>query len=382
MKILMVDSLVGNDYTIWLCRGLARTGHDIQLVTIADRSDLHDEPFTVLAKSPSKSKSISKFIKLWQYVYYLGWLMIYILRSQPNIVHFQFFRRPRIESLYFPLIKLITSHLVYTAHNILPHDHNVFDYYLRYPVYKSASTIIVHTEKIKTDLQQTYQLDVDKIQVIPAVKPVSGTRDDSINQQLAREKLGIGDDAKVLLFFGYIREYKGLDLLLESFDKARSTINNLILVVAGKPHSTDLLRRYEQKIKMMAYSDSVMFYPEYIPKDEVDYYFKASDAIALPYKHIDFSGILQEAFAYKKPVLATDVGNFADFIVNGKNGYIAAEQNREAFATIIENAFADDQQLAQMGEHAFEMDKAYPDWQQIGKLTSEMYLQIYEKDFP
>jgi glycosyltransferase involved in cell wall biosynthesis len=262
---------------------------------------------------------------------------------------------------------------VFTAHNILPHEHSKVDGFLRALVYRAASTVIVHTDKIKSDLLDTYALDADKIFVVPAVKPVAGTRDQSITRSSAREKLNIAASAKVLLFFGYIREYKGLDLLLDAFDIAREKVDDLILIVAGKPHTEELLQRYQRQIVLMEHAQHVFFRPEFIPKEDVDDYFKASDALAMPYTHIDFSGIVQEAFAYKKPVLATNVGNFSDVISDGENGYIAEQNTAEAFARMIECAFADMAKLSQMGQTAYEIDAAYPNQVQIGEMTVQVY---------
>ncbi|MCI0714043.1 MAG: glycosyltransferase family 4 protein [Chloroflexi bacterium] len=373
MKIIMIDSLVGNHYTFWLCRGLAEAGNDITLITTKDHSVDDDWPFLILPVSPAKDKDKNKLHKLIGYVYYLIWLFIYILHARADVVHYQFFRRERIECLYFPLLRLISRELVFTAHNILPHENGKIDHYLRYLVYKSANKIIVHTPTIKEILLATFNIADGKVFVVPAVKPNSGVHDATVTWSFAREKLNLSPDAKVLLFFGFIREYKGIDLLLEAFDLARATRNNLQLIIAGNPQPESLRNTYEAQIAAMTYGDDVTLRAEFIPRDEVDYYFRAADALALPYKSIDFSGIMQEAFAYSLPVLVTDVGNFADFIEQGINGYIADDITPEAFAHIIERAFDDEADLVQMGQAAYEIDQAYPDWKQIGKLSLDIY---------
>jgi D-inositol-3-phosphate glycosyltransferase len=372
MKIVMIDSLISNDYTFWLCRGLAREGVDVTLITTENRQDMR-EKFTVLPVSPAKGDGGNWIIKLVKYIRYLYWLFFYVKHSQADIIHYQFFRRERIECLYFPLLRLIHKRVFFTAHNILPHEHNFIDYYLRSLVYKYASNIIVHTTGSKERLLQMFNVNPDKVDIVPAVKPTSGVRNSSVTRTTAREWLHLSPADKVLLFFGFIREYKGLDLLLAAFDIARANVEGLKLIIAGKPQTPELLERYQTQIRQMKYGASVLFKAEFIPNEAVDYYFRAADALAVPYKRIDLSGVLQEAFTYSLPVLATNVGNFKELIQPGINGYITENNTPQEFAHIIQQAFQDMSILAQMGKAAFAIDQNYPSWEKIGMLTSEVY---------
>jgi D-inositol-3-phosphate glycosyltransferase len=372
VKIVMIDSLISNDYTFWLCRGLARDGVDVTLITTENRKDM-TEKFTVLPVSPAKGAGQNKLVKFIKYIRFLYWLFFYVKNSQADIIHYQFFRRERIECLYFPLLRLIHKHVFFTAHNILPHEHNFIDYYLRSLVYKSASNIIVHTTGSKDRLLQLFKVNPDKVDIVPAVKPTSGVRNSSVTRAAAREWLHLSPDEKVLLFFGFIREYKGLDLLLAAFDIARANHEGLKLVIAGKPQTPELLERYQTQIRQMKYGDSVIFKAEFIPNEDVDYYFRAADALAVPYKRIDLSGVLQEAFTYSLPVLATNVGNFKELIQPSINGYITENNTPQEFAQLINEAFQDMSVLTQMGKAAFAIDQNYPSWEKIGMLTSELY---------
>ena len=377
MRVLMIDSLVGNDYTLWLCRGLAEADADVTLITTENRNNITDQPYTILPVSPPKRGGKNPLLKFGHYLYYLAWLFVYILRTRPDIVHYQFFRRSRFECLYFPLLRLITPELVYTAHNVLPHEHGKLDYYLYYLVYRAATQIVVHTKSIREKLLKMYTINPVKVAVIPAVRPVSGNRNISINRETARQQLNLAPENKVLLFFGYIRPYKGVDLLLEAFEMARSDIADLKLIIAGKPHTPEMQAAYEAQIASMTYGDWVVFRPEFIPKEDVDAYFVAADAVAMPYTKIDFSGIMQEAFIYRKAVLATDVGNFATLIESGVNGYIAEQNTAQGFADVIRAAFSDMAHLYQMGQTAYTLEQARPDWQEIGQMTLQLYHDLH-----
>jgi D-inositol-3-phosphate glycosyltransferase len=378
MKIQMIDSLVNNDYSVWLCRGLSKAGLDVELICTENRKNLH-ESFSVLPVSPEKGSGNS-FFKAIKYFYYLIWLFAHLWRSKADIIHYQFFRRERLECLYFPLLRLLNRNLFFTAHNILPHEQHWIDYYLRYLVYKSASKIIVHTPRIRNRLLELYAIPAEKVVVMPAVKPSAGKKDIRITNELARSALGLAPDAKVLLFFGFIREYKGLDILLKAFEMAAEQDAALRLLIAGQAQSDELLKSYQSQIQAMKHCESVYLRAEFIPQDEVDVYFRAADALALPYRRIEFSGVVQEAFAYGLPVLATDVGNLGDLISPGINGYLSRQNSAEEFATIIQLAFQDREALALMGEAALALDRQHPGWQEIGLLSAELYRKAYYPD--
>ena len=373
MKILMIDSLVNNDYTFWLCRGLSKAQHEVELVTVKNRANNTDEPFVVLPVSPNKGGAGNKFVKLLEYILYLVWLFFHIARSRADVVHFQFFRRERIECLYFPFIRLLSQKLIFTAHNIIPHEHTKLDIYLRYLVYKSATKIIVHTPSIKQAMLEMFSISEEKVFVVPAVLPISEERDASITKELSREKLNLSDDDQIILFFGYIREYKGLDILLKAFDSVKPNHKDLKLIVAGRPHTPELLQQYTAQIDGLSSQDSIIFIPEFIPDEEVDFYFRAADIVAVPYKQIYLSGVLQVAFSYGKPILATNVGNFKDLIISGENGYITNQNTVEEFAEIINLAFQNVDYLREMGHKAYEIHESHPDWQEIGTLTIDVY---------
>jgi D-inositol-3-phosphate glycosyltransferase len=373
MKVVMVDSLIGNDYSVWLCRGLAKAGVEPVLICTENRRGM-DEPFLVLPRSPAKGGKEGMIRKSFKYVCYLVWLFFYLRRCKAQIIHFQFFRRERMECLYFPLLRVLNMPLVFTAHNVVPHEARAIDSSLRSLVYRAATKIVVHTPAIRKRLQTTFALPGEKISVIPAVKPVSGFRDASITKTNARHYLKISPDAKLLLFFGNIREYKGLSLLLDAFNIAHRSDGCLRLLIAGRVQSEALLDEYRAQIQALDASDSVIFKPEFIPKKDVDYYFRAADALAVPYSRIDFSGILQEALAYGLPILATNVGNFKETIQSA--GYVTNENTAEEFSKIILMAFKDPDRLAVMREAALAIDRTCPEWDEIGRLTIEVYSEI------
>lgn len=377
LKILMIDSLVSNEYTFWLCEALASANTEVEFITVQNHKDKEITSYKLLPVSPLKGENLgNKYLKTLQYLYFLMWVFFYILRTRPDVVHFQFFRRERIESLYYPLLRLMTGKLVFTAHDLVPLDQDgKLDRFLRTLVYKTSTKLIVHVNSLKEGLVEQFNIAPDKIYVVPHPHPPHEETHGEIAKDVARQKLNIADDDQVLLYFGSIRDYKGLDILFDAFDLAKPSLPKLKLIVAGRPHSKALNEQYTEYLERLQYKDSIVCRFDFIPSEEIDYYFGAADAMAMPYRTIFYSGVLHTAFSYKLPILATNVGSFSDLIDPGINGYITEPGDPAKFAEIIIKAFEDFPSLARMGEQSYKTYQNLPNWKEIGQLTVDVYQQ-------
>jgi len=140
------------------------------------------------------------------------------------------------------------------------------------------------------------------------------------------------------LFFGFIRDYKGLDLLLEALAGSWFSKNNIKLIVVGEFYADEA--KYLEMIKTLALDDRVVLKTDYIPNSEVENYFNAADLVAQPYKSATQSGVTQIGYHFNKPMLVTDVGGLAEIIPHGKAGYVVkpdAENIRNALIDFFEN---------------------------------------------
>ncbi len=139
-KVLMVDSLVGSDYSIFICSALKNKGVDVSLIMTEDRMNIcSDYEFPIIPLSPSKEKGKNKIYKLIKYFHYLWKLYLIIRKQKMDIIHFQFFRRPRVESIYFLVLKGLGYNLAYTVHDYLPLDQNKIDPLFNFLVCKAAN---------------------------------------------------------------------------------------------------------------------------------------------------------------------------------------------------------------------------------------------------
>jgi D-inositol-3-phosphate glycosyltransferase len=376
MKILMVDSLVGNDYAIALCTSLANNGADVQLVVPKGRKVDKSVPFSVIHLGPSKDPSINKIKKIVQYINYLRQLLALIYKSKVEIVHFQFLRLEGIESLFLSFLKILSPAVVYTAHNVLPHENRKLDFVFKRIIYWAADGIIIHSRYIQEKLLKTFTVAVEKTYIIPHGNFDMYLPDTTISQEDARKRFSLSPEDNVILFFGYIRAYKGLDMLIEAFRIAATQDERLKLLIAGAPQNNILAKKYKMQIEQLEAKESVLFHAQFIPFAEVATYFSASDVVILPYKNIDHSGIVHLAYSFGKPIIASPVGDFPEAVEHGKSGYIFQEYTVESLVRIIVNAFADKENLGQMGCFAKELSDTKYSWQDVAQKTKQFYDQL------
>lgn len=377
VRALVVDSLVGNDYSLLLCRGLLEASVDIGLVTVEGREASIHVAYPMHRWAPPKEGGGSSVGKLKHYLRYLRRLYRHAKKSgNQQVLHFQFFRRERVESFYLWFLRMVGIRLVYTAHNILPHEASRIDRFLKAMVYRSAHAIVVHSQYVKKALLDAFPMPPEKVHVIPHGNFDHYLPAHPVSKAEARKKLGLEEDDHVMLFFGYIREYKGLDVLLEAFALAAAKDSRLKLVVAGAPHTKALEKQYHEMIAQAGFADRIVFHARFIDHDEVEIYFTATDLVVLPYKHIYHSGIVHLAYSYGKPTLATNVGDFSETIEQGKSGVVTDENTPEALCEEMSRLFEDPDSLKEMGQYARNLSVTKYSWLDIGRKTRAVYANI------
>jgi glycosyltransferase involved in cell wall biosynthesis len=236
-----------------------------------------------------------------------------------------------------------------------------------------VDNIIVHSAYIQQKLQKEFNVPDKRICIIP-----HGNFDFYVPQNLitsgeARFHLNILSSEDVILFFGFIREYKGLDLLLDSFSKASFSNSSLRLIIAGEPGNKTLYEKYEKLINNSEAKEKITYNFSYIPMEQIQLYFRAADFVVLPYKNIDHSGIIHLAYSFAKPIIATKVGDFPETIEEGKSGYLVEKNNSDALAKCILNAFNNRNKISQMGKFANELSVTKYSWKDIAKKTIALY---------
>ena len=200
--------------------------------------------------------------------------------------------------------------------NVIPHEKSFIDRLLTRYITRSIDGAIVMSGSVGEDLK-SFRIDIP---VTFNPHPLYDNYGDIISRGAALEKLKLKAEYSYLLFFGFIRAYKGLDLLLEAFADQRLRNRRLKLIVAGEFYESD--KPYLEIINKNNLGNEVLILDRFIKEDEVASLFCAADLVVQPYRSATQSGVTQIAYHFEKPMLVTDVGGLSEIVPDGKCGYV------------------------------------------------------------
>lgn len=321
----------------------------------------------------SKAKNILRF-------YFLQ--TTHLLSKKKRIVHFQWLNRYYItDRVILPVIARVRGHkVILTVHNVNSNKRDNNDtYYNRITLqilYNLCNHLIVHTVRSKEELIKDFKINPEKISVIKHGMNNKVTAR-GINQVDARKELMIEQNLKVVLFFGNIDYYKGLDLLVESISFLSEELKQeIILLIAGNYKSKEYIRHVNELIQQSPLQSQIIPEIKFINDENVEKYFMASDCIVLPYRDIYQSGVLFMAYNFGLPTIATKVGNFENDISEEKTGFICPEIDVKSIAETIEKYFNSPlfEDLNKTRINIREWSYKQFSWDIIGDETHNLYL--------
>jgi glycosyltransferase involved in cell wall biosynthesis len=218
--------------------------------------------------------------------------------------------------------------------NVLPHEKRPGDrLFTRYFV-NACHGFVAMSSSVLDDLKQ-FTHNPNTCFLPHPIYDIFGTK---VSKKEALERLGLDPADNHILFFGFIRKYKGLDLLLSAMGDKRLKEANVKLIIAGEYYQDR--EYYETIINKNQLTDQIILRTDYIPSDEVKYYFCAADLVAQPYRSATQSGITQIAYHFERPMLVTNMGGLPEIVPNGKVGYVV-EPQPEAIADAISRFYLD-----------------------------------------
>ena len=269
----------------------------------------------------------------------LNWLKVgrEIRRQRPDMVMIRFwlpFMAPCLGTIARVVRRDKHIKVVALLDNVVPHEKRIGDrVFARYMI-KSVGGYVAMSESVLADAK-----------AFDDTKPLALTPHplyDSFGAKVTREEaigaLGLDADTRYILFFGLIRDYKGLDLLLRAFADSRLRGKGVKLIVAGEFYGN--AEKYEQLERELGLAEHIVWYKEFVPADKVRYFFAAADLVAQPYKSATQSGITQIAYHFERPMLVTNVGGLAEIVPHGKVGYVTqpdATDIADALVDFVEN---------------------------------------------
>jgi len=248
--------------------------------------------------------------------------------------------------------------------NVIPHEKRPGDKLLTKYFTSGVNGAIVMSDTVRKDLK-TFR---ENIPVVLSPHPLFDNFSRSVSKNEAVAKLELDADSSYLLFFGFIRAYKGLDLLIDAFADRRLRNRKMKLIVAGEFYEDDT--PYRDLIKKHNLEDEVIIYDHFIKEDDVSLFFSASDLVVQPYRSATQSGVTQIAFHFEKPMLVTDVGGLREIVVDGKCGYVVKPDPLEIADAILD--FFDNKRKAIFTD-GVRQEKDKFSWDKMTKAIVEVY---------
>lgn len=329
-----------------LARQYQSEGHDVEVVTFTlqypsflfpGKTQFSEEPAPEGLPVSRRMNSINPF----------SWLSAgrYIRRRKPDLIVSAFwlpFMAPCMGTVLRRARRKGTRRVA-ILHNLIPHEHRIGD--------RQFASYFIHSNDAFVTLSRSVLADIDQFDrdgkrpraFCP--HPLYDHYGETMTKADARRAIGLPEEGRYVLFFGFIREYKGLDLLIKAMADERLEQMNVRLLVAGEFYGDP--KPYYDLLRNLDLGGRVAMHTDFIPDHEVNRYFCAADLVAQPYKSATQSGVSQIAYHFEKPMLVTNVGGLPEIVPDGKAGFVV-EPEPQAIADAIVRYYKEDmeEQLA------------------------------------
>jgi D-inositol-3-phosphate glycosyltransferase len=388
---MRVSLLTGGDdpnYAVPLATALAGRGITVEFVgndQMEAVSSLRHPGIEYLNLRGNQDPSARLHTKMVRVMRYYQRLIHYAHRTRSRLFHilwlnkFELLDRTLVNALY----RIKGKRLILTVHNVNMRKRDGRDGWLNRStlgtMYSLMDHLLVHTTAAKQELVNEFNVPSERISVIPFGLNTY-VPDTSLSRREARAHFGLSEKERVLLFFGQIAPYKGLDILLEALKSPSLRGEGYRLLIAGRAKAGSLpyWKEVGADLRDPAGRPGVLVRDGFIPDGEVPVLFRAADVLVLPYRAIYQSGPLSLAYRFGLPVIATRVGSFETEVVEGVTGVLAEPENPQDVARAIQQYFASDlyRHLDETGRRIRQIGLERYSWDQIGKTIAGIYVRV------
>lgn len=265
----------------------------------------------------------------------LNWVSTarFIARQKPDIILVRFWlplMAPALGSILRLATRNSNTRVVCLADNVLPHEKRPGDEPFTRYLFAACNAFLVMSEKVRKDL---LQFNTTKpAQLLP--HPLYDHFGAAVSMVEAKQKLGLPTEGKLILFFGFIRKYKGLDLLLEAMADKRIKAAGIRLLIAGEFYEDE--KPYRDQIAAHGLAETVVLHNDFIPDNDVKYYLCAADCLVQPYRNATQSGVTPLAYHFEKPMVVTNVGGLPDLVPHKEVGIVVEPDARSIADGILQ----------------------------------------------
>ncbi len=390
MKIAFLDPNNNSPYyNFSLLTALQNTGYEISFFT--SRFTLDSDPqfhalkstnyfffrisTKISAKYPgSKRYAAFRLLKGVEFITDLVRLFIFLVRNDYALVHVHWPVIPFVMSWFVTLLTINGIKSIYTVNNIYRKDNdngeNVENIYVK-RILRRCEKVILFSNKNKIELLNRVDIAEDKVEIV-----AHGNYDifriaRELDKTTARKIIGLQDERKVILFFGRMEPYKGIQYLLRALSIVKEKDERIYLVSAGsvgkKLNMNEMVRKYKLE-------DYVLLETRYIPFKRVENFFVSCDIVVMPYITCTHSGIHYMAYSFGKPVIATGCGELAETIEDGKSGFLVPPGDEYALSECILNYFGlNETERSKMSNYCLKIAEEKYSWQPIAEKLIGIY---------
>ena len=302
-----------------LCKQFNDEGHDCSIVSFSLQYPGFLFPGTTQYSSDPAPRNIT-IHTLINSVNPINWIRTgrKIKSWKPDVIVVRYwlpFMGPALGTILRQVRKNKNTRIICIADNIIPHEKRPGDTAFTRYFLKSCDAFITMSKKVLEDLRNFTNKPAQLVQ-----HPLYDNFGIPVSKTEARTRLGFDQQDKIILFFGFIRQYKGLDLLLKAMADQRIRDLNVKLLIAGEFYEDD--KPYHDLINELNIRDNVILRTSFIPDSEVKYYLCAGDCVIQPYKSATQSGVTPLAYHFDKPMIVTNVGGLPALVPNEKSGLV------------------------------------------------------------
>ena len=388
LHVLQIDPNANTPpYDRALCLALAAAGCRVDLLTSRFLYEDLDQPagvnvderfFRLAGSGPAerlglaRRSSVRRALKAAEYP--LDWLLTLaqIAHRRPDVIHVQWSVQPKLDLLLWRCLRRLRIPLVYTAHNLVPHHARQGDVARYGLLYRAADALVVHTERSAQTLRERSGVAAERIAVVPH-GPLLEVQA-PIERSAARQQLGLPLDAEIVLFAGLIEPYKGLADLIEAFGTVAARRPRARLVVAGKPNEP--FAPYERQLGALDLLGRTVLDLRFLPETRLAAYLCAADVVVLPYRAVTSSGLLFAARRFGCAVVATNVGDLREVVVDGGSGLLVPPSSPDRLGAAIARLLADPDLAARLGTVGQHASAGPESWAEAARRTVALYRQL------